>query len=80
MVKARRNLLDNLIEKLVTKKRATELTKPNVYGGDTENQGNTGVKQTADVGCVVSKYWTNNCKNPIPKYDIPNSPTRLTDL
>lgn len=79
MVKARRNLLDNLIEKLVTKKRATELTKPNVYGGDTENQGNTGVKQTADVGCVVSNYWTNNGKNPIPKYDIPDSPTRLTD-
>lgn len=79
MVKARRNLLDNLIEKLVTKKRANELTKPNVYGGDTENQGNTSVKQTADVGCVVSDYWTNNGKNPIPKYDIPNEPTRLTD-
>ena len=76
MVKARRNLLDNLIDKLVKKKKTLELTKPNVYGGDTDNQGNTGVINTADVGCKVNtKYW-----GELPKYDVPNTLTRLTDV
>ena len=62
MVKARRNLLDNLIDKLKTKARIKEAEMNRPYGGDTENQGGFDTnnnKRHRDGECRPSSKWSN---------------------
>ena len=62
MVKARRNLLDSLIDKLKNRSRKIkELQEGQPYSGDTENQGNVKDyhKKAEGATCKPSSKWNN---------------------
>lgn len=76
MLKARRNLLENIIDKLSKKAtvRKTDKVAPQ-YSGSTDNQGDTPIKSGyRDTTCTLGSSWGN-----LPKYDVPRTSTTLTN-
>lgn len=80
MVKSRRNLLENLMDKLTRKANQIKAKPtPKLYSGDTNNQGWAAAFKKYESGngersCSASEKWGN-----IPQYDVPNETTKLTN-
>jgi len=80
MIRARRNLLDNLIDKLKVKADTIkEKPTPKEYSGDKDNQGYKsamGEYQTTGTerSCKVGKAWGD-----IPQLSVPSKGTKKTD-
>lgn len=73
MVKARRNLLENLIDK-IKNKPVKEQKGGAPYPGDTRNQGGGKSDNKRDGDCQANKFWEG-----ITKYDVPNNRTTKTN-